>query len=184
MAKRHFLKYLKESKGSALIELAFALPVLMTLLVGGVETGLYLMLNQKLQHTAVAISDLTTRDEEINEATLQDIFSAAPQIMAPFPMAAESRVIISAAGKLDDGTPTIFWQRSGAGTLSVTSEVGSQGSSPTLPAGMPLREEETVIVTEVFFSYEPTFFAVIDPTTVRRTSYFRPRIGALREVQP
>lgn len=180
--RRALKRYLKARRGSALVELAFAMPVLMILLTGVIETGIFLTLNQKLQHTAVAISDLTTRDEEINEATLQDIFTAAPQIMAPFPMGTEARIIVTAAGNTTDGTPTIFWQRTGGGSLAATSQIGIEGGTPTLPTGMPLRDEETVIVTEVFFRYEPAFFALIDATTLRRTSFFRPRIGALRQV--
>lgn len=179
MLKRFF----KDEHASALVEFALSIPILMILLVGVIETGLYLTLNQKLQHTAVAISDLTTRDEAINEATLEDIFAAAPQIMAPFPMGADARIIVTAAGNTSDGSPTIFWQRTGGGSLPVSSQIGAEGGAPSLPEGMPLREEETVIVTEIFFQYEPAFFSLIAPTTLRRTSFFRPRIGALRDVR-
>lgn len=50
-------QFLRDRRGSALIEIAFSIPILLILLAGIVETGIFLMLNQKLQHTAVAISD-------------------------------------------------------------------------------------------------------------------------------
>lgn len=172
----------REEKGSGLVEMAFSLPILLVLLTGVVETGMFLMLNQKLQHTAVAISDLTTRDEAIDQATLDDIFLAAPQIMAPFPMQERSRVYVTAAGNDGDGNSTIYWQRTGAGSLIQTSGVGTAGEAPTLPPDIALRDNETIVVTEVYFEYEPFFFDVIDPVRLRRTAYFRPRIGALQSV--
>lgn len=172
----------RDRRGSALVEIAFAMPIFLVLLTGIVETGMFLMLNQKLQHTAVAISDLTTRDEEINQGTLDDIFLAAPQIMAPFPMQARSRVYVTAAGSDNSGGSTIFWQRSGAGSLTQASGVGLPGETPSLPPDIALRDNETIVVTEVYFEYEPFFFTVIDPVRLRRTAYFRPRIGALQSV--
>ena len=177
---RHFLK---STRAAALIELALALPVLLTFLAGTVEVGFYLMLNQKLQHTAVALSDLTTRDEEISEGVLTDIFNAAPQIMDPFGMGERSRVFISAAGLSDDGDETVFWQRTGAGSLAQASGVGTAGGTPTLPGDLPMRENETIVVTEVFYRYEPIFFSMVGDKVLRRTAFFRPRIGALREVE-
>jgi Flp pilus assembly protein TadG len=179
---RYLRAFLTDRRGAALMEVAFSLPILMVLLTGTVETGIFLMLNQKLQHSAVAISDLTTRDEEISEATMTDIFNAAPQIMAPFEMDSRARVIVSAAGNDASGNPTIYWQRSGAGNLMQPSLIGAEGGVPSLPADIPIRDNETIVVTEVFFEYQPLFFPVIDPVLLRRTAYFRPRIGALTQI--
>lgn len=175
-------RFCADRRGAALMEVAFSLPVLMILLTGTVETGILLMLNQKLQHSAVAISDLTTRDEEISEATMTDIFNAAPQIMAPFDMDDRARIVVSAAGNDASGNPTIYWQRTGAGSLAQASLIGAEGGAPALPADIPIRDNETIIITEVFFEYQPIFFPVIDPVLLRRTAYFRPRIGALTQI--
>ncbi len=175
-------QFLRDRRGSALIEIAFSIPILMILLTGIVETGIFLMLNQKLQHTAVAISDLTTRDEEIDQATMDDIFNAAPLIMEPFAMAAKARVFVTAAGNDSGRNPTIFWQRTGAGSLLQASGIGIEGGVPTLPPDIPLRDNETLVVTEVYYEYQPVFFSVIDPVRLRRTAFYRPRIGALQAI--
>jgi hypothetical protein len=176
-------RFLRDARGSALVEIALSIPILMTLLTGIVETGFFLMLNQKLQHTAVAISDLTTRDEDIAQATLDDIFSAAPQIMAPFAMGDRARVIVSSVGQEEGQQPRILWQRSGAGTLTQASELGLEGAIPTLPGEITMRDNETLVVTEIFYTYQPFIFQVIDPVLMRRVSYFRPRIGTLTTIQ-
>ena len=172
-------RFLHDRRGSTLLEIAFSMPILMVLLTGAIETGLFLMLNQKLQHSAVSIADLTTRDEEISEATMTDIFSAVPIIMAPFALGDDTRVIVTAVGNDASGNATIYWQRTGAGSLSQVSEIGTEGGTPSLPPDIPIRDNETIIVTEVYYEYEPVFFSVIDPVRLRRTAFHRPRIGAL-----
>lgn len=177
-----FGRFMRDRRGSALIEIAFSIPILMILLTGIVEIGFFLMLNQKLQHTAVSISDLTTRDEDIDQTTMNDIFNAAPLIMEPFTMTSNARIFVTAAGNDSDGNPTIFWQRTGAGSLTQASGVGTEGGTPVLPPDIPLRDNETLVVTEVYYEYEPVFFSVIDPVRLRRTAFYRPRIGALQSI--
>lgn len=182
---RRFWRRLKRDEdGAILTEIALSIPLFITMLMGIVEVGNYLLLNLKLQHTVVSVSDLVTRDEEINEGTIADIFSVAPQIMAPYQLGEDALVIVTAVSQLPDEAAEIFWQRSGGGTLLAASDFGAEGQAPTLPAGLTMRENETIIATEVFFDYEPVIFPFIEAQTIRKASFFRPRIGALQEVQP
>ena len=177
-------RFRRDERGSILTELALALPLFVTFLTGVVEVGNYLLVNLKLQHSVVSIADLVTRDEEISEDVLADIFNAAPQIMTPFPMGENALVIISAVSQDEDTPATIYWQRSGGGTLDINSEFGIEGEPPTLPDGLTMRDDETILATEIFYSYEPIVFQLIPTQTIRKQSFFRPRIGALQEVIP
>ncbi len=181
-AINHLRAFLKNKEGAALIEVGLALPIFLTLLTGLVEIGFFLLLTTKLQHAAVSVSDLTTRDETVSEAVLQDIFAAAPQIIAPFPLGERARVIVSAVSQNSSTPARVFWQRQGGGTLPVSSAIGAEGAAPTLPAELTLRNDETIVVTEVFYAYEPFLFPMLDARTLRRVSYFRPRLGALQSV--
>lgn len=183
-ASARFLRRLKRSeKGAILAELALALPLFISLLTGIVEVGNYLLVNLKLQHTVVAIADLVTRDESITQDLLDDIFLAAPQIMAPFPMGEDAVVVVSAISQNADTPMTIFWQRRGGGTLNQNSEFGIEGEVPTLPAGLTLRDDETILATEIYFAYEPIIFEFLPIQVIRKSSFFRPRIGALQEIE-
>lgn len=173
-----------DDRGAILAELAFSMPLFISFLMGIVEVGNYLLVNLKLQHSVVSIADLVTRDEEISEDVMADVFNAAPQIMAPFPMGEDALVIVTAISQTEDVPATIYWQRMGGGSLSAASEFGIEGAPPVLPAGLTMRDNETILATEIFYSYEPVIFQFVPTQTIRKSSFFRPRIGALQEVDP
>ena len=180
---RHILSRLcRNTRATVLVETAFALPVLISLAIGAIEAGTYLLLMLKVQHTAVAIADLTTRGGRLDEITLQDIFLAAPQTMTPFEMDDNATVIINAIGRTQQSEYRILWQRRGAGTLDRDSRFGSAGAlvdRDTLPA---LRRGETVVVTEVYYAYEPVFMRFLPQQTIQRLAFFRPREGTLSSI--
>lgn len=171
--------------GAILIEIGLSLPLFLLILMGTVETGNFLLTHLKVQHTVVSVSDLVTRDEKISENVVADIFLAVPQIMAPFHQEDSTLAIVSAISQNEDTPASIFWQRSGGGTLSKSSEFGVEGDTlPTLPGGLSLRDDETILATEIFVTYEPLIFNFFEPQTIYKASYFRPRIGALQEIEP
>lgn len=174
----------RDERGAILAELAFAMPLFITFLMGIVEVGNYLLVNLKLQHSVVSIADLVTRDEEISEDVMADIFNAAPQIMAPFEMGDGALVIVSSISQTEDDPASIFWQRSGGGSMSANSNFGIEGEAPNLPEGLTMRDDETILATEIFYSYQPIIFQFIPAQTIRKSSFFRPRIGALQSVDP
>lgn len=182
--KALFYRFKKDEDGAVLTEIALSMPLYLILLSGIFEVGNYLILHMKVQHTVVTIADLVTRDEEISEAVMADIFQVVPQIIAPYSAAEDSVTIVSAVSQTEDVPSSVFWQRAGGGTLSATSEFGAEGDPATLPAGLTMRDNETILATEVFYRFEPLIFPFIPEKTVRRVSFFRPRIGSLQEIQP
>lgn len=179
------LKRLKRSeKGSILAEIALSLPLYIGLLAGMFEVGNYLILHMKIQHTVVTIADLVTRDEEISEAVMADIFQVVPQILAPYGSPVDTVTIVSAISQTEDIALSVFWQRSGGGTFAAVSELGLEGDPADLPDTITMRDNETVLATEVFYRFEPLVFDFLPETTIRRVSYFRPRIGSLQEIEP
>jgi hypothetical protein len=175
----------RDDRGSILTEIALAMPLYISVLMGTVETGNFLLTHLKVQHTVVSVADLITRDEDISEDVIEDIFLAVPQIMAPFHDSGKTVAIVSAISQNEDTPASIFWQRHGGGTLAKSSSFGDQGDAlASLPAGLTLRDNETILATEIYFSYEPLIFTFIEAQTIYKASYFRPRIGALQEVLP
>ena len=174
-----------DKRGVAAVEFALAITVLTFLFFGLVETSRYLMLYLKAQHAAVAVADLVTRDETINEAQVTDLFNVVAQVIAPFPVGADSHVIITAMGQPAGEAARVFWQRTGAGSLSATSDFGGAGDPiSALPAGLTLRDDQTLVTVELFYQYNPWIFDIFGSSTIERLSYFRPRIGALLAVDP
>ena len=175
----------RNKRGVAAVEFAIAVSSLTFLFFGLLETSRFIMLYLKAQHAAVAVSDLVTRDKTINEAQVTDLFSVVAQIIHPFPVGANSNVVVTAMGQPAGQPASIYWQRSGAGSMTTTSSFGAGGSSiSSLPAGITLRDDQTLVAVELFYQYDPWIFDFFGSYVIKRMAYFRPRIGALLQVDP
>ena len=176
-------RFRRNVRGTISIELAFAVPVLTGLLMSGVEVTRYVLINQKLERTAATMGDLISRMPEITEGDIQSFFGASDQVMTPYDVRADGRVIISSIAR-DGGAPEIIWQRT-YGLVSVASRFGDTGDPAVLPAGFDVRDGENVITAEIFFDFAPIMAtAVLDPQQLYSNAVFRPRFGSLTNVLP
>ena len=90
-----------------------------------------------------------------------------------------------------DGNPArINWQRvfgsgGGSGPGKGGSALGNESGPASLPAGFVVRDNETVVFTEVFYDYVPAFMGT---QLVSRSLYnyavFRPRFSSLETLYP
>src|SRR5690606_39143569 len=101
----------RDRSGAAMIELAFAVPVLTLILLGGCEATRYVLLNQKLERAAAATADLVAQLDGITEAQLDDLFDAATEAVEPFDLAADGRIVVSSIYRMDANPATVAWQR-------------------------------------------------------------------------
>ncbi|MCG8505093.1 MAG: pilus assembly protein [Sphingomonadales bacterium] len=174
----------QDARGSVLVELALAVPVVTGLIIGGVELSRYAQIHQKMNRLALQMSDLVTQSDSLRESDFTNIFGAVVHIVDPYNMATDGRVIISSVSFAAGGT-VINWQRNNGGALSVTSQIGNEGGAATLPAGLTLQDGDELIISEVFFSFTPILFnQVIPPRQIQHISYMRPRFGTLDHVDP
>lgn len=183
-ALRAFRRFGRDAGGAVIAEFAMAFPILLTLVLGGVEIGRYVLLEQKLESVAVETADLVaqTNSTSITTAELNNIFAAVSHIMLPFTLGTSGKVVVTAVSKSNGGAITVNWQRAGGGTGSGTSHVGAPGQTATLPAGFTVRDGEAVIVSEVFFNYQPMFAATwiaVPAAALYNESFYRPRFGTL-----
>jgi Flp pilus assembly protein TadG len=169
--------------GNVAVEFALTLPVLMLLMLGSAEMARFVILHQKVDRVAVTTSDLVSRAETIKESELDDIFEAAELVAQPFDLPNLGVVIVSAIINEDGTGPTIAWQRSGAGTASHASQIGTEGGAATLSGDFEVREGETAIIAEVFYDFEPFLSElIVEPQTLYRRAHHRPRLGTLEEI--
>ena len=174
--KRPFRLPLRNDRGSVMLEFAFAMPVLILLLLGGVELGRYVLLHQKLDRTAMTVSDLVARVSAVTVADLDTVLTAADLVMAPFDLAVRGKVMISAVRE-QSGSPKVIWQHAGAGSISVTSSVGTTGSNATISDPNLVDDTQGVVIGETFFEYSPWFITLIPSTTIHHMAVFRPRLS-------
>ena len=177
--------FIEDRRGAALIELAFAVPVLTLVLLGCFEATRYVLLHQKLDRAASTTADLVAQQDGITTAQLDDLFEAATRVMEPYDLGANGRIIVSSVYRPDAAAATVAWQRLTVAGIAATSEVGGEGATATLPAGFTVDAGENVIVAEVFYNYTPFFLnTVFEASLVSHNAFNRPRISNLTQITP
>ncbi len=179
LRKRFSRLPLRDDRGGAMIEFGFAMPLLLILFMGGLELGRFVLLHAKLDRTAMTVSDLVARVTSLTTGELDTIFDATDLVMAPFAMDDRGIVIVTAIdADPGTGTPTVTWQHSGAGMLSVTSEIGTPGDNANLAdPTMVSTTDGGVIIGETYFDYSPWLIDLIPSTRLRHIAIFRPRLN-------
>jgi len=181
---RRLRRFRRDCRGALAVELAFAVPVVFGLILCGVAVTRYVLLHQKMGRTAATIADLTSQADALSESDVQSLFVAAKDVMSPYDLVDDGRVVMSSVYRASGGAATVVWQRSyGAGGGS--SHFGVEGETATLPDDLVVRDGEDVIVAEVFYSYTPMLAAsVLSPAELYNFAVFRPRFAALRTINP
>ena len=179
-----FHRMKKDQRGSVLVEMAFILPVLVTMILAGVELSRYVLLQQKLDAIAITTADLVSQREQISVATIDQIFAAADHVIAPFAFGSDGIVVVTSVSASGGNGPRVDWQRSGGGMLSASSTIGTPGGAATLPSGFQVRDGENAIISEVFYNYMPLLqTAFFTNTQTYHRALFRPRFGDLAQLQ-
>lgn len=182
---RGFLTRLRrDSAGVSAVEFALMAPILALLIAGTMEFGRLVMLTHKLQNGSFILADLVARDKTLNAGQLDTIFLALGQIIQPFEFGASGAAVVTSVGTDAGNKPVVNWQRRGAGTLASPSAIGAQGKPATLPPDLTIAPGETIIVAEVFYDYEPIFGWTVQRNTIRKTAFYRPRLGTLTTLLP
>jgi Flp pilus assembly protein TadG len=177
-------KFISDRSGNALIETAFAMPILLVIILGGAEISRYVLLHQKLDRVAASIGDLVAQAETISATDIDNLFAAAKFVVKPFELSNQGTVIVSSIGASDGNPAKVNWQRSGAGTLSAPSEIGASGANAILPAGFNIVSGDTAIIAEIFYDYTPWLLSdFTSPSRLYYRAMFRPRFGSLTALQ-
>ena len=174
-------RFMRAEGGLAAVEFGLMLPVLMTLFYGTVEVSRYILITQKVEKLAHSIADVTAQEQIATQTTLDQVMLASSDIMSPYTMTTNGRIIISSLYRAPNtNAAKVIWRYQGGGTLTATSQLGAIGATPTAPGGFTFDERENVIGAEVFFQFSPLisqqFFGT---TTVYRVAFYKPRLGAL-----
>jgi Flp pilus assembly protein TadG len=163
----------RDERGTAVLEFAFLLPIMLMLFVGVVEGTNLLRLDRKVVSAALTTADLVTQRREVSDAQLNDILTAAELIFDPFPASAHSVGIAAVRYDPNSGDPQVDWTKSKNG--------GSVPDALALAAGLG-EPGGGVVVVRVTYDYTPVFFdCIMSSTTVEETSVMRPRRSSFVE---
>lgn len=181
---RRLRLFAADKRGNSLVEFGLILPLLTFVFMGSFDIGQLVVAHMKIYNAASSMADLVARDETISTTTLTDLFGAASQVATPFNLGANGKVIITSVSADADDDPRIFWQAEDMGAYAAVSSVGSTIGEPAiLPSTLQVDDQETIIVSEVFYQFEPIFGLVNTSSTIYHSAYYRPRLGTLREIE-
>jgi Flp pilus assembly protein TadG len=156
-----------DERGSAVVDFAFLLPILMMLFVGVVEVTNVLRLDRKVVAAAQTTADLVTQRREVSNAQLDDFLRAAELIFEPYAASAITVGIAAVRYDADSGDPEVDWTKNKNG--------GSVPDALTMAAGLG-QPGEGVVVVRVTYDYTPVFFDfVLNPMEIEETAILRPR---------
>ena len=179
---RHYARrFYRQQQGIAMVEFAVALPVLMTLFYGTIEVTRFVLITQKVEKLAHAVADMTAQSPTATIATLDQVMVAASDIMKPYAMNTNGRIIINSLYRAPEAADaTINWRYQGGGTLSAISALGLVNTAPAMPSAFTFDERENVIAAEVYYQFSPLISSEFFGTrTIYRVAFYKPRFGAL-----
>lgn len=179
------------TRGVALVEFAFALPIFVILLFGGLEVANLARTHSRINQIAITVADNAGRVRTgIDETNIEEVFAGADLIGGSLNFAENGRVVLSSLQDNEqegaNAGQMIHWQRC-HGSLPVAPRYGVEGKGrldDTLANG--LGEEgnriravpgSAVMFVEVTYNYEPLIAGIIseDPIVVRYESAFNVR---------
>ena len=176
-------RFRRDGRGGVMLEFAFAMPILVGLLMDEVEFARFALVNQKMERVTSFVGDFVARAEALDEADFDDYFAAADQLGRPFDLFDGGNIIVTSVTG-EAGGPEVLWQQIGAGNVTEPSQVGVPGDPAVLPLNVNVDEGEGLVVTEVYFDYEPFLLPLMIPA--QRLYYqavYRPRTTAILAMQ-
>lgn len=183
-----FRRLLRAESGVAMIEFAFAAPVLLLLILGGLELANYALAQMRVNQIAMTVADNAGRvTTGIDEANIYEIFAGADVIGTPIDFEENGRIALSSLQEngqsgSDEGQ-MINWQRCW-GDAQVNPAYGSEGdgrNDSSLRDGMGVGTNKitsapatAVMVVEASYNYQPlidTNFMVISELIVHESAF-------------
>ena len=180
-----------DEQGVAFVEFAFIAPLLLFLILGGLEVVNYALAQLKVNQIAMTVADNAGRvTTGIDEANVYEVFAGANVICQSMDFQGKGRIVLSS---LQDNEQKggkhgqmINWQRCW-GDLGTTPAYGVEGTGrtdDTLEDGMGAEGNKitsipgtAVMFVEVSYDYQPLISKSILPLsgTIRRESAFNVR---------
>jgi len=181
------MRLIKEQKGSVLIELAVAIPLLVTLLFSGLEVARFMLTHQKVARIATSVADISSQGQTISEAEIANVFDATEFVAGSLNFSTDGYMILTSVSRDGANNPAVEWQRTHGTQISAEtiSKVGVPGGTATIPSNFVLEAGEGLIIAEVYYDYSALLFGdIVGDGLIYKTAYYRPRFGALQQVLP
>jgi len=175
-----FHRFLRKETGTAAIEFALVVPLMLTLYIGSSEAASLLTADRKVQTVSGAMGDLVARaNKTITSDQMKDYFDAATSIMSPYLTSGLTQTVTAVSVSASGQTSVLWSARFADGKYSTTVPEHPKGKPYALPAEtVAIAKGQTVIASEAKYSYRPLLGIVFKNTfDLNRSALFMPRFG-------
>lgn len=179
-ARRPLAALLRDARGVSMIEFAIVLPVLLTLVLFGIELTNYMLVRQRVSQLALLVSDNSSRmgDQSrianipISERLINDVLTGANLQSGNLNLKDKGRVILSSVELNAQNGQWIHWQRC-IGDVRYQSSYGFEGDGQTgtaisgvgpSNALVKARADIPVMFVEIAYGYTPVTFSQFAPS--------------------
>lgn len=158
----------RDRRGTASIEFALIVPLLITMYFGVAELSMAIQASRKVASTASAVGDLVAQADRVTPADVDAIFAAADAIMQPLDDA-PMEIRVTSLRMDSNGATRVRWSRAKNTTPHAC------GAGVTAP-GTVLSPGQSVIIAEVRYDYAPPIGQMITGViNMGDVFYLRPR---------
>ncbi len=159
----------RDRRGSAAVEFAFIVPIVLALYFGMVEATQALLANRRAGAVTTAVGDLVTQQAQVTTGEVDGIFNASTAIMKPFSIDGLAIRVTSIAINAS-GAPASQWTQTNGKPIPVT-DVSTVAASMRTPNTAVLRAETVYTYSTPFQRMLPGVF------TFRHQMDLAPRAG-------
>ena len=147
IGKRRPLLIVSDNSGTALLEFAITLPVLLTLYLGCVQICDVVSVYRKTTTTSRTIVDLTSQQTTVSDGDLDSILAASSQVMAPY-STTKLKMVVTQVTINSSGVAKVDWSR--ASGTDATAD--TTASTYTLPSGVAINGT-SLVISRVNYAY-------------------------------
>jgi len=162
------LVFLGQDAGTALVEFALVLPVILLLFVGSYQLLDAIAAYRKVTATVRTLTDLTAQSSSLTPAQADTILAVSRQVMAPYAIT-PAALRISQVQVSDKGVPSVVWSRG----LNATAYSG--GDYINIPTNMRI-PNSYLVYGEITYRYVPIIASsMLGPISYSDRLFMSPR---------
>jgi Flp pilus assembly protein TadG len=157
-------RILRDRRGSAAVEFALIVPVIMLLYYGMAEATQVLLANRRASFIATGVGDLTAQRPQWSKAQIDDVFNISAAALKPFPVTGLGIRLVSIQTDAN-AVPKVIW----------TEQRGSF-PAPTDLSTVEKTANQAIIRAETIYRFESPIGRIFpDAFTFKHKKDFRPR---------
>lgn len=182
----------RNARAAVIIEMAFAIPLLVLIGFGGLEVANLTLVNTRVSQIGLSVADNASRIAagsnlalpQVREVDINEVFAGIEKQASGMDFKENGRVILSSLERNEDDGQWIHWQRC-YGDLEIDSEFGPEGTGADgddFPGMGPEGQEVTaaggtaVMFVEVTYQYQPLLYGKwLGARTITSTAAFNIR---------